>query len=262
MQAHDADLRLLIDAVHRAADIALRHHGRDPATYNKSDRSPVTEADLEVDQALREMLTEARPTYGWLSEETPDTTDRLARARVFILDPIDGTRNFMEAGRSWCHSLAIVENGRPIKAALLQPLRDRLYTAQIGHGATLNGTPLNKLQRVKRDPPTILAAKSIRGSGHWLGEQPKFDIAYRPSLAYRLALVAEGRFDGIVTLRDAWEWDIAAGALLLQEAGATVTGKDGLAIAFNQPTCKSNGFVAAEPNFHGTLIAGLTGISP
>lgn len=255
----DSDTRLLIAAAETAAEIATRHFGRDPRTWEKADQSPVTEADLDVDTALREVLTAARPDYGWLSEETPDDPDRLRARRVFVVDPIDGTRTFLEGGRSWCHSLAVVEGGVPVAAVVYQPLRQRMWVAEARGGARLNDTRLRVADRRQADGAQVLAGRPTLDPARWPGGLPLLGRHYRPSLAYRLALVAEGRFDAMVTLMPAWEWDIAAGALILGEAGGTVTDRAGAPLRFNAPGRRTNGVLAAGPALHDALLQGLTG---
>ena len=130
-----SDLALLIAAAEAAGDIARRHFSVGHSVWEKAGgQGPVTEADIEVDDMLRERLMAARPAYGWLSEETEDDTSRLDRKRVFIIDPIDGTRAFTEGHRTWAHSLAVVDQGRPVAAVVYLPMLGKLYTAEAGHG--------------------------------------------------------------------------------------------------------------------------------
>ena len=133
------DLVLLEDAARQAGDIALSFFGGDPRTWFKDNKSPVSEADLEVDGYLAEVLRTARPGYGWLSEESADSEERLARPRTFIVDPIDGTRAFLAGGDEWTVALAVVDNGRPVAGVVFCPVRKELFSAVAGHGATLNG---------------------------------------------------------------------------------------------------------------------------
>ena len=129
------DLDLLVTAAREAGDLALRFFGRDPQSWAKGLTSIVSEADFAVDRLLADRLTPARPDYGWLSEETADSPDRLARRRIFVVDPIDGTRAFLSGRAEWCISLAIVEDGRPIAAALYAPVIGALFRAIAGGGA-------------------------------------------------------------------------------------------------------------------------------
>lgn len=247
------DLDLLIVAARKAGDIAADFFKSAPKVWDKpAGQGPVTEADLAVDTMLRATLTAAQPDYGWLSEETDDTSDRLSTTRQFIIDPIDGTRAFIDGSKDWAHSLAIVENGQVIAGVVYLPMKDQMFAAWHGKGATLNGETLHI--EGTATPPTILTNTPTMDVTNWKNAQPpKVDRHFRSSLAYRMCLVAEGRFDGMITLRPSWEWDIAAGALILTEAGGTVTDKKGAPLRFNNPHPQVNGVIGAVPTFHQTL---------
>lgn len=252
----ETDLELLQRAAEAAGEIALGYFKQDIQSWEKdAGAGPVTEADLAVNAALEESLRGARPDYGWLSEESLDSADRQSNARVFIIDPIDGTRSFMSGARTWAHSLAIVEHGRTVAAVVFLPALDKLYTAERGRGAALNGTALAASQQGDTEQADVLAARPTLEAKHWKsGSPPAFARHHRPSLAYRLSLVAEGRYDAMLTLRPSWEWDIAAGALLAEEAGGRVTDKTGAALRFNNPDPRLNGVLAAGANLHAPLL--------
>lgn len=250
------DLTLLTEAAEAAGKIAAKYWTKDPQTWDKPDgHGPVTEADLEIDRMLKAELLAARPDYGWLSEETEDGADRLTQTHTFIIDPIDGTRSFIQGDRSFAHSLAIAKNGVITAAVVFLPMLDRMFTASLGAGAQLNGDPLTASKLTNEAKATVLAARPNFTSKYWPGGLPEVERTYRPSLAYRLALVGQGRFDGMVTFRDSWEWDIAAGALIATEAGAEVTDRDGRALAFNNPTPLLPGVIAAGQGIHAALMA-------
>jgi myo-inositol-1(or 4)-monophosphatase len=253
----ESDLDLLLAAAEEAARIALRHWRRDPKVWDKGVDGPVSEADFEVDAFLREYLRAARPAYGWLSEETPDDPSQRAAARLFVVDPIDGTRAYIGGEATWAHSLAVVEDGQPVAGVVHLPVRRKTYAAARGRGATLNGTALAASDRTEVAGSTFLAARASFEPQHWKGAVPQVDRAFRPSLAYRLALVGEGRFDGMLTLRPTWEWDVAAGALIATEAGATVTDRHGRPLAFNNPDPRLEGVLAAGPALHAAVRAGM-----
>ena len=247
-------MELLIAAARRAGKVARGFVGGALEVEHKPDGAgPVTEADHAVNETLHDMLRSARPDYGWLSEETEDGPERLKRARTFVIDPIDGTRSFIEGSGAWAHSLAVVEHGQTTAAAIYLPMKDKLYSAARGQGAFLNDAPIRASQRTDLSGASIVAAKPNYDPGNWRGPVPDVQRTYRPSLAYRLALVAEGRFDAMLTLRPSWEWDIAAGALILSEAGAVVTDRQGRALRFNNAHPQVNGVVAAGPAVHRQL---------
>ena len=253
-----ADLSLLIDAAHVAGRMATSYTGPLAQRWDKpGNAGPVTEADLAVNEVLASTLRTARPDYGWLSEETEDNDARLRRDTVFIVDPIDGTRNFVEGGRTWAISIAVAHQGRVTAAVVFLPLRDKLYAAGQGVGATLNGATLRACVNPMSPASKVLAARPNFDAAHWQGETPRIDRHYRPSLAYRLSLVGEGRFDGMLTLRPSWEWDIAAGALIVSEAGGTITDRTGAPLQFNNPNPMLNGVVAAGHTLHTALVGRL-----
>jgi myo-inositol-1(or 4)-monophosphatase len=252
------DLALLIDAARAAGRIATGFAGPKARRWDKPDGAgPVTEADLAVNEMLEERLRAARPDYGWLSEESEDDPARLTHERVFIVDPIDGTRSFMEGSSTWAHALAVAEHGVVVAGVVFLPMRDLMYHGALGLGAFLNGARVRLSTRDTLQGAEILATRPNMDPIHWPGGVPEFNRAHRPSLAYRMALVAQGRYDAMLTLRDAWEWDIAAGDLILREAGAVVTDRTGAPLRFNNPHPATKGVVAANPAIHGQLMAAL-----
>ena len=254
----DPDLELLIKAAQTSGEIATGFAMDRLKKWDKDEGAgPVTEADLAVNAYLEDTLRTARPDYGWLSEETEDTAARLTKKRAFIVDPIDGTRSFIEGSTTWAHSYAIVEDGAPVAAVVYLPLRQKLYAAARGQGATLNGAPLRISSNTEYDSLEVLATKPVFEAKNWKAGAPQLKRAHRPSLAYRLALVAEGRFDAMITLRRSWEWDIAAGALLLSEAGAKVSDRHGVPLTFNKADPASQGVLAASPEMHAKLLSAL-----
>lgn len=254
----ESDLALLIDAAEAAGRIATSFTGATAQRWDKPDGAgPVTEADLAVNAMLEAELQTARPTYGWLSEETEDTTDRLDCDAVFIIDPIDGTRSFADGSRTWAHSLAIARNGIVTEAVIFLPQRDLMYTAQASQGAYLNGNRVSAGAGGALSGADILTNRGSLEPRHWQGAPPQVNRAHRPSLAYRMALVAQGKYDGMLTVFPAWEWDIAAGDLILREAGASVTDKSGAPLTFNNRMPRSNGVVAGGASIHDAILSGL-----
>lgn len=253
---HD-DLTLLIEAARTAGDISLKYFNASPEVWEKSGgQGPVTEADLHVNRQLEADLQAARPDYGWLSEETEDGDARLKTDRQFIVDPIDGTRSFIEGNKDWSHSIAVTENGAPVAAVVYLPVRNQLYAAALGQGATCNAEPLRAGDDKPMNAATVLCAKPNTDPKYWAAHVPPFKRTFRSSLAYRLALVGEGRFDAMLTLRPTWEWDVAAGALIVSEAGGTVSDQTGQPARFNNSHPQINGMVAAG-GIHSALITAL-----
>ena len=210
------DLELLRSSAVAAGIIAAGYFRRDLKTWTKANASPVTEADITVDRYLHASLLAARPDYGWLSEETVDDGRRLDCRRVFIVDPIDGTRGFIRGDDSWTVSLAVVEDGIAIAGVVYAPVRDEMYEAARGGGARLNDEPL---PRAPADQvPVIPAAGAVHTQLQAAGLAYQRG-AYLPSLAYRLAQVASGEFAAAGVRRGASDWDIAGAAAILFECG-------------------------------------------
>lgn len=240
-----------------AGDIAMRFATGENRVWEKAPDDPVTEADHAVNDFLHDHLRAARPDYAWLSEESEDDPARLGAERVFVIDPIDGTRAFIAGEKTWAHSIAVVERGRPSAAVVFLPMLDRMYLAYAGSGATMNNDPIAASSPHGVEGATVLAARTNLDAKHWKDGVPPIKRTFRPSLAYRMCLVAEGRFDAMLTLRDSWEWDIAAGALVAAEAGARVTDRNGATLAFNNATPKTMGVLAASPGLHRELAGRL-----
>ncbi|NYS23928.1 3'(2'),5'-bisphosphate nucleotidase CysQ [Rhodobacteraceae bacterium 2376] len=252
------DLRLLHEAAQAAGEIAARHFGQGVRRWEKGGgQGPVTEADLEIDAMLRKRLLAARPRYGWLSEETADSPARLDCASVFVVDPIDGTRAFIDGQKSFAHALAVVRDGQPVAAVVHLPLMDLTYGAALGGGAWLNGRRLAVPLRRGLEGARVLAARPMLAPELWPGGVPPVERHFRPSLAWRLALVAEGAFDAMLTLRKTWDWDIAAAALIAREAGAVVSDRHGAVPVFAGLDPRNDGIVAAGPGVHADLMGRL-----
>ncbi|WDR06570.1 3'(2'),5'-bisphosphate nucleotidase CysQ [Devosia rhodophyticola] len=213
----ETDLELLRSSAVAAGIIASGYFRRSLKTWTKENASPVSEADIVVDKFLFASLLAARPDYGWLSEETADNAERLGKKRVFVVDPIDGTRGFIKGEDSWTVSLAVVEDGRPVAGVVYAPIRDEMYDACLGGGARLNGSPIKRSRRPGTSP-LIPAPGAVHQEMQAAGLDYARGPAY-PSLAYRLVQVATGKLDGAVARRGAQDWDIAAAALILTESG-------------------------------------------
>ncbi len=252
------DLILLELAAHAAGQIALRHWRRDPQVWDKADGAgPVTEADLAVNAHLERLLREARPDYGWLSEESPDDPARLAFEHCFIIDPIDGTRAFIDGQTGFSHSLAIAREHEIIAAVVHLPAQELTYAAQEHGPALLNGAPI-RASHHGFDGADVLTGKPGLDPAHWRGVAPPLRRSFRPSLAWRLCLVAEGRFDAALSVRPAWEWDIAAGALIARRAGCLASDLSGQPLRFNTPSALNDGLIVARQGLHDDMLAAMT----
>ena len=254
----ERDLALLTDAAREAGRIALRYWRRNPQVWDKGgEHGPVTEADLAVNDMLKARLLAARPDHGWLSEETPDDPARLSRECVFIIDPIDGTRAFIAGEETFAHSLALARNGKVVAGVVFLPALDRIYVASETSPPRKDGQPIVASKRERLEGSQVLTTKANLAPEKWPGGVPEIERHFRASLAYRLCLAAEGRFDGMLTLRDAWEWDIAAGSLIAEKAGSVVTDRHGKALSFNTPTALADGVLALPPAPHSDVVRRL-----
>ena len=252
------DLPLILGAVEAAGQIALRFWRQSPKVWEKPDgQGPVTEADLAVNAQLERVLRAARPGYGWLSEESPDGPARLDCATVFVLDPIDGTRSFIEGAESFSISLAVVKAGRPVAAVVHLPATGVTYAAEAGGAATRNGVPIAPRQTPPL--PQVLTNRTALEPEFWPGGVPLVKRAFRASLAWRFCLVAEGAFDGLISMRPAWEWDTAAGALIAERAGCVVSAPSGAPLTYNAAHPMAPGLLVAPPGLHGEWMAQRVG---
>ena len=249
------DLALIADAARAAGGIALRYWQANPKVWDKPGLGPVTEADLAVNDMLAARLQSARPDYGWLSEETPDDPVRLECERVFILDPIDGTRAFIAGEKHFAVSIAVAEKGTVIAGAVYLPALDRLYTASADGPALCNGQTIRCGDRPGLVGANLLMSKSFLTPEHWRHLPPELTRSFRSSIAYRLCLAADGSFDGMISTRDAWEWDIAAGSLIAARAGAVISDRNGGALQFNSAGAKTAGILAAPAGIHREILA-------
>ncbi len=243
---HDylADLALLQTAARKGAEIALGYYGKNPKISYKEGMSPVTEADFAVDAYLKETLCIARPDYGWLSEETADSTKRLTKKRTFVVDPIDGTKAFIAGNSMWCVSVAIVEGGRSIAGVLDCPVRKEIYTAALGKGAYKNGV---KLERCAENSPLVLSGtKALLAQFAKITGVVPHAHSHIPSLAYRIAMIADGRLDGAFVKHNAQDWDLAAADLILAETGGAICGTDGVRATYGKPSTAHASLVAAH----------------
>lgn len=255
-----ADLALLTQAAQEAGEIARGHFGKGVRSWDKGQgQGPVTEADLAVNDHLHARLLGARPGYGWLSEESAplENVTRLDAEAVFVIDPIDGTRAFIDGQRGFAHALAVVRQGVPVAAVVHLPLMGLTYRAMQGQGAWLNDSLLSVSAQSLMAGARVLAARPALEARHWPGGVPPVTRHFRPSLAWRLALVGEGAFDAMITLRDTWDWDVAAATLVATEAGARVTDRHGRALRFNCQSARSAGVLAAPGKLHDGLLRAL-----
>ena len=226
----------------------------DSEVWDKDKGHLVTDADIAVNDYLLKTLCEARPGYGWLSEETKDDHSRHACPRSFVVDPIDGTRAFIDRTPNFAVSVAIIQDGKSIAGALYNPLKDELFEATLGGGAKLNGKTItapdsNKVEGIRM----VGYARKFRRLG-W----PDMDCHVANSMAYRMALVACGQADATVAFTPKSDWDVAAAQLIATEAGAIVTNLHGVDPSYDGETTSGLGVICAGKTLHALLLARIT----
>jgi len=239
--------------VREAGSVALRTFGGPLRSWTKGGTSPVCEADIAVNDLLRAQLTLDAPELGWLSEESEHDPARLDTPGVWVVDPIDGTRAYMAGKPEWAISVALVENSRPVLAALFAPALESLYLAKAGGGATLNGVAIVASESVRLAGLRITGPKSVLQRLPALGTDVVIEPRV-PSLALRIARVAHGRYDAAFASSDSHDWDLAAADLLVHEAGGAVTDFAGERLLYNKPEPVHDEVIAAGRACHRTLL--------
>ena len=250
-----ADLDLIRQAAIDAGALAIAEREAGLKIESKVGGSPVTSGDLKVDAMLKDRLLSARPDYGWLSEETADSPERLSKRRIFIVDPIDGTVAYMKRTPWWCVPIAVIEDGEVVAAVIHAPEVEETYVAVRGGGARRNGRGIKASDVAALEDASILGdARLIEAP--WFDDEPWPPMRFekRNALAYRMALVAAGAFDAALALTPKWDWDVAAGWLIAQEAGAKVSDHHGRPWAFNRPDPRQASLVCAAPLIQPMIV--------
>jgi len=248
------DFAALERIVREAGDIALKgwaKAGDDLKVWQKGNNSPVSESDLAVDHFLKERLGQLLPAAGWLSEETADDLDRLSDDMIWLVDPIDGTRDFVRGRTGWCVSVALINNNRPLVGMLYAPARGEFWMAIAGEGAVRNGI---KLVASTRD--TFIGAR-VPASDLMKVDQILSKVDQPNSIALRIAMVAANEADLVATLRWGHEWDIGAAALIAREAGARVTDAFGKPFHYNSRKGQAFGVLCCAPAIHAEAVEHL-----
>jgi myo-inositol-1(or 4)-monophosphatase len=250
-----SDILQRIQSALEAARLVLSRFtsGAIEAEY-KAGHDPVTEADRSVDAVLRKELL--RDGEGWLSEESVDDLSRLDKRRVWVVDPLDGTREFVAGIPEFCVSVGLVEDGRPVAGGICNPATNEIFLGSVESGVTYNGKPAKPSQRTSLEGALILASRSEVKRGEWKAfDNPSFKVRPMGSVAYKLALVSAGLADVTFTLTPKNEWDVAAGAALVDSAGGYVRTLDNAPLRCNQRNPLLSGLLATGPFLHNPLLA-------
>ena len=253
--SYEEDLSLIRAAVLAAGKIAREaFEANDSEVWDKSNNSPVTDADIAVNDYLLKTLCNARPGYGWLSEETKDDHSRHACPRTFVVDPIDGTRAFIDRTPNFTVSVAIIQDGKSIAGVVYNPLKDELFEASLGGGARLNGKGISA--------PDSDSIEGIRMVGYARKfrrlDWPDMNCSVANSMAYRMVLVASGQADATVAFTPKSDWDVAAAQLIASEAGAEVTDLHGKQPSYDGESTRGLGVICAGKTLHALLLARIT----
>ena len=262
-----ADLELALASARAAGQAVMAWFRTDAEVRHKSPDQPVTDADLRADAILRDRILGARPDDGWLSEETEDDPARLDRRRVWIIDPIDGTRSFIAGYREFAISVGLVEDGRAALGVVYNPATEDVLWATRGGGARRvrrwDGDPAPAPDAVSRlrvpapgpgERPAIVASRSELKRGEFDAFGSEWIIRPLGSTAYKLAAVAAGVGHGFLSRGPKSEWDVVAGALIVEEAGGVVTDLRGDPLVYNRPDPRVHGILACAPSLHATLL--------
>jgi len=244
--AHIAEVARIAEALDRAKTALQRFTPGEVASRRKAGDDPVTEADTTVDALLRGLLP--WDGEGWLSEETEDDLSRLGRRRVWVVDPLDGTREFVSGIPEWCVSIGLVVDGEAVAGGICNPATGETIVGARGFGVTLNGRPARVSGRRALAGARVVASRSEVKRGEWQGyREDLFEIRPTGSVAYKLALVAAGLVDATWTLTPKHEWDVAAGVALVLAAGGTVVAGSPEELRFNREKPKLSRLIAANP---------------
>jgi len=238
-----------------AAGAILRGYWNDRSfkVGSKGRNNPVTTADMEADSAIKKILRAGFPGYGWLSEETADDRARLAARRVWIVDPLDGTKEFINRVPEFCVAIALAEEGAPVLGVTYNPIRRQLFWAARGLGCHL-GTRRVRVTRTRSlKRATVLGSRSEIARGEWKKFEPVMGVSPMGSVAYKLAMVAAGKADATFTRSPKSEWDIASGAALIAEAGGRMTDIEGREVRFNQRSVERHGLIASNGILHDSI---------
>lgn len=251
----NADLfQEVVNITRAAGDMGMKFFNKDPQVWTKGNDSPVTEADLAIDTYLKEHLLALESDLGWLSEETEDDPARLEKKRLFIVDPIDGTRGFINGSDEWLVSVAVVEEGRPTIGVLYAPVTQTLFTASVGQGAYRDDERISVAANASLENGLFgVPARISRSIQDELTSQVQ-RAPHCPSLAYRIAYVADARWNGAVARPSSNDWDIAAADLVLSEAGGALVGVDGRPVRYNRESTEHDWLIAAPNDLQKALI--------
>jgi myo-inositol-1(or 4)-monophosphatase len=240
------ELAVGIEAARAAGAVVRGWYDGTYTVRQKGKDNPVTEADMEANRTIHDIVLGAFPDDGWLSEETRDSAERLSKRRVWIVDPLDGTKEFINHIPEFCVCVGLVEDGIPVVGVECNPVRDELFAAARGGGTTLNGEPVRVSSQADLATARMLTSRSEVDRGEWKEFESELQLELTGSVAYKLALIAAGQADATFSLTPKNEWDVCAGAALISEAGGRFTDRFGQPRTFNQKETRLSGIIACN----------------
>jgi myo-inositol-1(or 4)-monophosphatase len=249
-----AEIEVATRAARAAGGIVRRWYAGEYTVSEKAHDSPVTEADVEANQRIQQIIGAAFPNDGWLSEETRDSAARLAKSRVWVVDPLDGTKEFIQRIPEFCVSIALVEAGVPVLGVLYNPASEELFAGHAGGGVMLNDRAVRVTATTDIARARFLASRSEDKRGEWDEFKNELHVELTGSVAYKLGLIAAGRGDATFSLTPKNEWDICAGAALITAAGGRITDRYGQALRFNKPKTLLPGIIASNAHLYAPIV--------
>lgn len=242
------------DSIIKAGKIALKWFKNDPENWEKEDGSLISKVDIEINNLLGRILKKSNPNFGWLSEESEDDKSRLEKEITFVVDPLDGTKAFLEGKKEFSISIALVKNGEPISGIVYSPSTKEIFESEKNKGSWKNKkriyiSKFNELNGCK-----MVAFKPMFSHPSWKSPWPKMSIENRNSVAYRMALVASGEFDAMMALNSKNDWDIAAGDLLITEAGGYVSQHNAKKLKYNNVSTKKPSVIGSNKKIYDEII--------
>jgi len=259
----DNELALAKDAAVKAASVILDYYKMaDLNVTMKGKGQPLTEADLASNRIIKEILQGAFPNDGWLSEEDPDNALRFFKKRVWIVDPLDGTQDFINKNPEFAVSIGLVVDEKPVLGVIVNPVTNEIFWGVSGLGAFADGKRISATDNRDVKNISLIVSQSEDRRGEWERFKSFFHVKPTGSTAYKLALVALGRADGCFTLKPKSEWDICAGHVLIEEAGGIITTASGESIKYNQPTPRLKNLVYSNSHLHGYILEVIRNDTP
>lgn len=252
------DYALLKQAVHEAGDIARRFFKGNLKSWDKKPGDPVSEADIAIDSHFRDRLLAARPDYGWLSEETADDPARLDKSRIWVVDPIDGTRSFIAGKPEFTICAALVEEGSPVLGIVYNPILDEFYEAIRDGGAYLNDKRIFCSEKSELQNGRFLSSRKAFEWHGWLEDAPGATFDHVNSIAYRMVKVASQHMDASLSFTAKSDWDVAAADIILQEAGGVSTTTSGEPLLYNNKSIEHRNVISSGSALHPALMDMLT----